>query len=58
MVGWRVRMGASPPWTRFALPLAALGLAALLWYCTAMIYACLRFIEEWAHPLTLVELRR
>ncbi len=25
-----------------------------LWYCTAMIYACLRFIEEWAQPLTLV----
>jgi sulfite dehydrogenase (quinone) subunit SoeC len=36
------------------LPLAALALAALLWYCTAMIYACLRFIEEWAQPLTLV----
>jgi DMSO reductase anchor subunit len=36
------------------LPGAALALAALLWYCTAMIYACLRFIEEWAHPLTLV----
>ena len=28
--------------------------AAVLWYCTAMIYACLRFIEEWAHPLTVV----
>jgi len=26
----------------------------LLWYCTAMIYACLRFIEEWAHPLTIL----
>ena len=48
-----VRMGASPPWTRFAFPVVALGLAALLWLCTAMIYACLRFIEEWAHPLTL-----
>ena len=36
------------------LPLAALAGAALLWYCTAMIYACLRFIEEWAHPLTIV----
>ena len=36
------------------LPLLALPLAALLWYCTAMIYACLRFIQEWAHPLTLV----
>jgi len=36
------------------LPLAAILVAALLWYCTAMIYACLRFIQEWAQPLTLV----
>lgn len=36
------------------LPLAAIVLAALLWYCTAMIYACLRFVQEWAQPLTLV----
>jgi len=28
--------------------------AGLLWYCTAMIYACIRFIQEWAHPLTIV----
>ena len=48
-----VRTGAPPAWTRFAFPVLALGLAALLWLCTAMIYACLRFIEEWAHPLTL-----
>ena len=36
------------------LPIAAIVFAALLWYCTAMIYACLRFIQEWAQPLTLV----
>lgn len=36
------------------LPIVALLLAAVLWLCTAMIYACLRFIEEWAQPLTLV----
>jgi len=36
------------------LPLAAIALALLLWYCTAMIYACLKFIQEWAHPLTVV----
>jgi len=52
--GAAVRMDASPPWTRFALPGLALVFATLLWLCTAMIYACLRFIEEWAHPLTLV----
>ncbi|WP_028207081.1 dimethyl sulfoxide reductase anchor subunit family protein [Paraburkholderia nodosa] len=26
----------------------------LLFVCTAMIYACLRFLQEWATPLTLV----
>ena len=36
------------------LRLAAIALALLLWLCTAMIYACLKFIQEWAHPLTLV----
>jgi DMSO reductase anchor subunit len=36
------------------LPLAALLVAAALWYCTAMIYACIRFIQEWAQPLTVV----
>jgi DMSO reductase anchor subunit len=47
------REPASLP-ARLALPLAAIAVAALLWYCTAMIYACLRFIEEWAQPLTIV----
>ena len=37
-----------------ALPAAAVLGAALLWLCTARIYACLRFIAEWAHPLTLI----
>ncbi len=32
----------------------AICMASLLWFCTAMIYACLRFIEEWAHPITIV----
>jgi len=40
--------------SRAILALVALVLAAVLWLCTAMIYACLRFIEEWAQPLTLV----
>jgi DMSO reductase anchor subunit len=39
---------------RALLPVVAIVGAALLWYCTAMIYACLRFIQEWAHPLTVV----
>jgi DMSO reductase anchor subunit len=28
--------------------------SATLFVCTAMIYACLRFLQEWATPLTLV----
>lgn len=42
------------PWLELLLPIAALVGAAALWYCTAMIYACMRFIQEWAHPLTIV----
>ena len=45
-----LRFGVGTP----LLPAAVIVLAALLWYCTAMIYACLRFIQEWAQPLTLV----
>ena len=36
-----------------ALPWVIVIGALLLWYCTAMIYACLRFIQEWAHWSTV-----
>ena len=49
-----LRAGADALWWARLLPLGAIVGAGLLWYCTAMIYACLRFIEEWSHPLTLV----
>ena len=54
--GWSASTasGASATLTHALLPLAALVLAFALWYCTAMIYACLRFVQEWAHPLTVV----
>ena len=29
-------------------------LAFALFVCTAMIYACLRFLREWASPLTVI----
>jgi DMSO reductase anchor subunit len=51
--GLSLRAGLGAPWS-WLLPLLVLYGAVLLWYCTAMIYACLRFIEEWAHPLTVV----
>jgi sulfite dehydrogenase (quinone) subunit SoeC len=37
----------------WVLPVIALMGSAALWYCTAMIYACLRFIEEWANSYTV-----
>jgi DMSO reductase anchor subunit len=46
-------MGLPVSWAG-ALPLLAILGAFALWYCTAMIYACLRFIQEWAHPLTVL----
>ena len=49
-----IELRAPDTWTGVVLPAAALVVAMLLWYCTAMIYACLRFVEEWAHPLTFV----
>ena len=60
---WSVRAAATmptpiatplpTPWW-WLLPALVLVGALVLWYCTAMIYACLRFIEEWAHPLTII----
>ena len=32
----------------------ATGLAFLLFLCTAMIYACIKFLQEWATPLTVL----
>ncbi len=29
-------------------------LSILLWVCTAKIYQCIRFIQEWSHPLTMI----
>ncbi|MFY9510448.1 MAG: DmsC/YnfH family molybdoenzyme membrane anchor subunit, partial [Rubrivivax sp.] len=45
---WALLGQAAPAW----LPLLAVLLALLLWWCTAMIYACLRFVQEWAHWFT------
>jgi len=53
MLRYGVGVGAGSPWA-VVVPIGLIALAAVLWYCTAMIYACLRFIEEWAQPLTLV----
>lgn len=44
---------AAAPAAAAALALAVLVASAGLWWCTGMIYACLRFVQAWAHPLTL-----
>ncbi|MBK6651276.1 MAG: dimethyl sulfoxide reductase anchor subunit [Betaproteobacteria bacterium] len=36
------------------IPLLAIVLALALWLCTGMIYACIRFIQEWAHSITVL----
>jgi len=36
------------------LGLLGVALCFVLWVCTGMIYACIRFLREWAHPLTLI----
>lgn len=48
-----VAHGFGSPWS---LAVGVLGVvaSAALFVCTAMIYACLRFLQEWATPLTLV----
>jgi sulfite dehydrogenase (quinone) subunit SoeC len=53
-VWWLLLFTRSPALPVWVLPVALILGAAVLWYCTAMIYACLRFIEEWAHPLTVI----
>jgi DMSO reductase anchor subunit len=47
--GWEALTGWPLPW-------AAIGVAMALWVCTGMVYACLHMVQEWAHPLTLLNL--
>ncbi|ANB75556.1 DMSO reductase [Paraburkholderia phytofirmans OLGA172] len=48
-----VAHGFGSPWS---LAIGVLGVlaSAALFVCSAMIYACLRFLQEWATPLTLI----
>jgi DMSO reductase anchor subunit len=45
---WWLFDGWLPRWW----PVLLIVLSFVLWHCTAMIYACIRFIQEWASPLT------
>jgi DMSO reductase anchor subunit len=44
-----ITAGMVPAWLWAALLISTLG----LWICTAKIYQCIRFIQEWSHPSTL-----
>jgi len=46
--------GRGGPLATPVLAWATIVLSLLLWLCTGMIYAGIRFIQEWAHPLTLL----
>ena len=37
-----------------AIGLAAVAICVVLFVCTGMIYACIRFLQEWSSPLTVV----
>ncbi len=45
--------GGEPDLRTLVLGAAAALLALALYLCTAMIYACLKFLQEWATPLTV-----
>jgi DMSO reductase anchor subunit len=44
-----IQSGVVPAWLWAAVILGTLA----LWICTAKIYQCIRFIQEWSHPSTL-----
>lgn len=52
---WGLAHAVAAPGT-LVIGAAAVVLCAALFICTAMIYASVRFLQEWASPLTLVNL--
>jgi len=50
--GWTILESTGQETRWILMPIILVSL--LLWLCTAMIYACLKFIQEWAHPLTVM----
>ena len=53
LFGWGLAHALGGPGTRWLGALAAV-LCLALYVCTAMVYASVRFLQEWASPLTLV----
>ena len=53
VLAYGVLHAAGSPWT-LAIGAVGAALCAGLFVCTAMIYACIRFLQEWASPWTIV----
>ena len=43
--------------TRSYIGVIGAAICLILFLCTAMIYACIKFLQEWATPLTLARAR-
>ncbi|MGN6390277.1 MAG: dimethyl sulfoxide reductase anchor subunit family protein [Burkholderiaceae bacterium] len=52
--GWHLGMPGAPGALVAAIGIAGVILCVALFVCTGMIYACIRFLQEWASPLTLM----
>jgi sulfite dehydrogenase (quinone) subunit SoeC len=49
IVGYILGLNVVYSLTFTALTLMAIALCFLLWFCTAKIYSCIKFLQEWAH---------
>lgn len=52
--GWHAGFGEASKLVALIVGVTAFIVCGLLFVCTGMIYACIRFLQEWASPLTLV----
>ena len=53
-VGWHAGISGAANLAALVIGIMALIICGVLFVCTGMIYACIRFLQEWASPLTLV----
>ncbi|GAC1431892.1 MAG: dimethyl sulfoxide reductase anchor subunit [Burkholderiaceae bacterium] len=53
-VGWHAGFDHTASLAALVVGVTGLIMCGVLFVCTGMIYACIRFLQEWASPLTLV----
>ncbi len=51
---WVMRLGGFEFRVSLAVGLLGMAVSLLLFLCTGMIYACLKFLQEWHSPLTVI----